>query len=520
MFKRNKAFILLPLVVLLMVSVGCKKGTFDINSVNPNIPSDVDPKFILSGALKNTAASLRGGDADYIELYMGYYAVSGDYIPQTQTLTYATSTSYYSGAWDDIYVNLKNYRQMEVLAATDPNAGYYTAMAKIMEALLFGRLVDQYNDIPYTNALEGGVVNFPTYDKAANVYDSLIVQLNDAISIINTTNNNVNAEIPGAYDIMFNQGNANSVSAEMTLWKQLANTVKLRLALNMTGASGGSAFIQSALSGTSVDGFLGAGSDASVNPGYSNSSEAQQSPYYNDMGFSTSGAVQNQESYLRACSYIVNLMYANSDTLRLNQMFAPASALGVVAGRPFGSNVSVGQDNQHVSGMGPGLLQTPSSAAVILPACESFYMQAEATADGILPGGLGGAASLYQTGMEESFRLLQVPNAASTADAYIASQPGNTFVNTLHDTTSALMVNTIVNQEWLALCGVDPLTSWSNWRRLGIPSTLPVSVFEASTATHIPYRQTYPLSEYSYNATNVQAEGTINILTSTIFWMP
>jgi hypothetical protein len=30
----------------------------------------------------------------------------------------------------------------------------------------------------------------------------------------------------------------------------------------------------------------------------------------------------------------------------------------------------------------------------------------------------------------------------------------------------------------------------------------------------------YPTSEYSYNSANVAAEGTINNLTSKIFWMP
>jgi hypothetical protein len=30
----------------------------------------------------------------------------------------------------------------------------------------------------------------------------------------------------------------------------------------------------------------------------------------------------------------------------------------------------------------------------------------------------------------------------------------------------------------------------------------------------------YPTSEYSYNTANVDAEGTINNMTSTIFWMP
>ena len=49
---------------------------------------------------------------------------------------------------------------------------------------------------------------------------------------------------------------------------------------------------------------------------------------------------------------------------------------------------------------------------------------------------------------------------------------------------------------------------------------LPVSQFAGSVATHIPYRLLYPTSEYSYNSTNVNAQGTINNMTSTIFWMP
>jgi hypothetical protein len=520
MLKRIHAYIYLSGFLLLMLgSVGCKKGTFDINNVNPNIPSDVDPKFILSGSLKTTAYNLRGYPADYIELYMGYWSTSGDYIPVTTTLTYATTTDYYSQAWDDVYLNLKNYRQMEVLGASDPNAGYYIAMAKIMEAFNFERLVDQYNDLPYTNALEGGTVNFPTYDKGAAVYDSLVLELNAAIALINTTNGNPNAESPGAYDVMFgpNLVAANSTpQLEMEEWKQFANTIKLRLARNMTAASGGAAFIQNALAGTSTDGFLGVGQDAAVNPGFSNSSNAQQSPFYDDMGLTTAGAIQGQASYLRACSYIVNLMYANNDTLRLYQIFAPNAAEGVVLGRPFGSNFANGEDNQHISGMGPGLLQTPSSNAVILPASESLFMQAEMTLDGYLTGGPT-AATLYQQAVEEDFRLLEVPSSQATADAYIASQTNNPWVDFVH---SSNQLNTLITQEWVMECGFDPLQAWNNWRRLGIPTTLPVSQFAGNTAPHIPYRQTYPTSEYSYNSANCNAEGTINILTNTIFWMP
>jgi hypothetical protein len=380
-----------------------------------------------------------------------------------------------------------------------------------MEAFIWQRLVDQYNDIPYTNALNGGTVNFPVYDKAPAVYASLINQLDTAITIIN--NALPTAELPGAYDVMF----GNAPNGEMATWIQFANTLKLKIALNLTKSASNSALITTALQGLTTSSFLGAGQDAAVNPGYTNSSYNQQSPFYNDMGFSTSGAPQNNESYYRACSYIVNFMYNTADTIRLYQLFAPnAQSPSVVLGRPFGSNVSVNQDNQHISAMGPGLLQLPTSSAVILPATESLFMQAEAVLDGYLQGDAG---ALYQTAMEESFRLLQDPSPAgpqADADAFIANStdPNVNFSN------SNNQLQTIILQEWVAVSGFDPLASWNNWRRLGIPTDLPVSQFSGNVATHIPYRLLYPTSEAHYNSTNLAVEGNINNLTSKIFWMP
>ncbi len=505
MLNRIKILLCFISLVSLLGTAGCKKGTFDINDNNPNLPTVVDPKFLLSGALKNTATLVRGGDSDPIELYMGYWAVSGDYIPVTQTLTYQTNTDYGSDNWNSGYLIMKNLRQMESIS--DSLQGNYVAIGKIMEGFIAERLVDLYNDVPYSQALQGGFVNFPKFDPGLNVYTSIINQLDSAITIIN--NAPVTAENPGNYDVMF--------GGTMSEWIQFANTIKLKIALNLTKSPTGGSLIQTALNGLSIDNgdFLGAGQDASINPGYTDASEAQQSPFYFDMGFSTSGAVQNNESYYRACSYIVNYMVQLQDTTRLNLLFAPNTA-GMVVGRPFGSNVSVNQDNQHISAMGSGLLQTPSSAACILPATESLFMQTEAVQDGLLTSSAG-VAGLYQTSVEESFRLLQDPNYMHDADTLIESS-NSPLVSLTAGASNPLQ--TIIFQEWIAVSGFDPLDSWNNWRRLGIPTDLPVSQFAGNTATHIPYRFLYPTSEYSYNTANVNAEGTINNLTSMIFWMP
>jgi hypothetical protein len=127
----------------------------------------------------------------------------------------------------------------------------------------------------------------------------------------------------------------------------------------------------------------------------------------------------------------------------------------------------------------------------------------------------GDAAALYQSAIEESFRLLGVADFATEAATYIAQAGDKTnFV------TSSNKIKTLIVQKWAALNTIDPVESWSDWRRLGYPSDLPISIYPGTTAPHIPYRLLYPTSEYNYNGENASAQGNIDAITSKIFWMP
>ncbi len=503
MLNRIKSFSYFFTFLVLVLTAGCKKGTFDINDVNPNVPSSVSPKFILSAALKTSASINLAGDQDFAQLYMGYWAVSGDYIPSATTLTYQTTTDYFQDNWNSGYIVLQNYRQIETLSAGDANAGYFKAIAKIMESYHLGRLVDMYNNIPYSDALDGGTENFPKYDDAKSVYTAIVKQLDTAITLIKSAP--ATATSPSSYDIMF--------GGNMTYWTLFANTVKLKILMNLTQKSDQTAFITSELSGLTTASFLGASQDAVINPGYSNSSSGQQSPFWQDMGYTTSGAFQGNHAYYRACSYAANFLLNNYDTLRASLIYAPNTTSGVVKGRAFGSTAANGEDNEHISAVGTGLLKSASMGAVMLPATESFFLQAEAALKGYISGS---ASSFYQSAVSESFRLLGVSSPA-TAAATFTSQASNANVNY---TYSSNKLQTIILQEWVALNGIDAVQTWSNWRRLGIPSDLPVSIYPGTTATHVPYRLLYPTTEYSYNSTNVSAQGTISNMTSKVFWMP
>jgi hypothetical protein len=503
MIKQIKPILFSITAIALFAITGCKKGTFDINSPNPNVPSTVPPQFSLSAALKESAdlmydakGSSTANGQDFLQYWMGYWAVSGDYIPSNSVVLYQINTDYFSGNWDNGYLNLKNYDVIETSSITNASPNY-EAIAKIMKAFVYQRIVDLYNDAPYTNSLNGGADNFPTYDKSADIYKSLISKVDSAIDLINGAS--ADAKVPGSDDVLF--------GGDMGMWLKFANTVKLKLLMRTTVNP--VMDIKGELSGLTTDDFLSAGEDAAVNPGYQNVA-GQQSPQWADVGFVPAGQPTGNNSYFRSCSYAVNFYQANNDP-RDAYFYAPNTD-GVIKGRAFGSTNL--EHNTEISGVnGKGIIKSASQDAVILPAFESLFLQAEAVQRGYLSGT---ASDLYSSAVTESFRLLGVSEYESAATTYI-SQAANANTNFAY---SSDKIKTIITQKWAALNAYDPLESYSDWRRLKIPADLPVSIYPGNTAPHIPYRLLYPSSEYNYNGSNANAEGSIDPLSSKIFWMP
>jgi hypothetical protein len=490
--------------VAMLIMTGCQKGTFDINDPNPNKPSTVPPKYSLSAALAGTASLMLGGDCDMFNNWMGYWSQSGDYTPSPTFVYYQINTDTYSDNWDGAYLNLVNYKVIIDQAAKDSSLGNYQAVAMIMKAFVYQRIIDIYNNAPYDEALSSK--NFtPGYSDAQAIYKSLVNQIDSAITIIN--NPDPNAESLDQYDAMF--------AGDMDKWKRFGNTLKLKILLRQTETSGGPGYIQSELGGYTPADFLGADENASVNPGYSLAADNQRSPLYADIGYTAAGAQAGNNIYFRANSYAVSFFNNANDTFRLRAIYEVKSD-GNVYGKAYGSNL-LGEHNTNISGVnGNGVVVSGTQDAVILPAFESLFLLAEAQERGYISG--GSAAASYQAAVEESFKLLGIADAVNTADTYIG-QTGS-LTNTVNYLLSTDKLQTIILQKWAACNPFDGLESYSDWRRLRIPKDLPVSVYQGNTTTHIPYRLEYPTSEHSYNAANVGKQGNIDVMSSKIFWMP
>ncbi|UFH52781.1 SusD/RagB family nutrient-binding outer membrane lipoprotein [Spirosoma sp. KNUC1025] len=486
---------------LSMIVAGCK-DYLDVNN-NPNQVTAATPQLVLPDALAATGWYLTGnapggnaGSFYFLNLWMGYWNWSGNYSIATSDKNYQFTQGFNNSIWSSAYLNLKNYNYVDVQGAALKQP-ILQGMAKIMKALHFHILVDTYGNVPYTTALQGTTNILPTYDNGQAIYEDLFKQIDSAMVLLNNGEGTLN---PGANDIMF--------GGDIDKWLKFGNTLKLRMLLRQSEKADRASFIQTQLAAIKASGygFLGAGENASVNPGYSNS-QNQQNPLYGAF-YAINGNPTTLNNQYKGNLYGISF-YKQTNDPRIGAYYRPvAGTTSTFNGTYFGTTDPL--VNSQVSDVGPGILQRVDQSSPILLSHESLFMQAEAAQRGWITGD---PKALYQAAIAESF--INAGRTAAEASTYYA-QAG---VNDVNWEASSNKIEAIITQKWASENGTAPFEAWSDYRRLGFPTTIPISLDPSTTVRQIPSRLLYPTSEYSNNATNVAAQGTISQFTSKVFWM-
>ena len=491
---------------------GCKKNYLDLET-NPNQPSVTTPQLSLTSA-EVAAAKIVQTDYNEYGVWLGYWTTSGNYVPNPDINEYnITNGSFATGAigsttifaWDDLYLNLANLNALQNLTAADATLGNFEAIAMILKAYDFEQLVDNYNDVPYSQAFNATIVA-PAYDKGSVIYEALGKQLDAAIALINKTASNSLAISPGSADAAF--------AGDMTGWKKFANSLKLRLALRVYTKTPTDPLVTD-LSSTASEGYLDGTTQAAVNPGYiqanSGAGISQESPFYGDYGFDVNNNPTSNNVYYRANQYAVSYYLDNNDP-RAAACYSPTAATGAIQGNVFGDTRTTLQ-NPNTSAVGPGLLQSATQNAVIFSGAESLFLQAEALQDGLgitAGASFATAQAAYEAGITASFVSLGL--TAAQATAYYSQTSAN-----VGWASSSNKEQAIITQKWAALNGWSNLEAYNEYRRTGYPA-LPSSIDPAAVGNTLPSRIFYPTTELTSNTANVAKEGTLNQFTSKIFW--
>jgi hypothetical protein len=557
----KKTYILSTIILLAIAIAGCKKG-FLSQEVNPNTPIASTPQFTLSGAQGTTASFLNTGFTTF-GIWLGYYAPSGNYTISSTTEQYNITTSTFN-YFSSLYPNITNYTLLVTQAAANPALSYFGAIGKIMIAMDYQELVDEYNDVPYTQAEKGFSVLFPAYDSGQNViYPDLLKQLDAAIAMINA---NPTATNPGTSDIIF--------GGNMTSWKKFANTLKLRIAIRQSNIAATKGALVTELGTTALEGYLDDKTFAYAQPGYlaSDANNGQQSPYWKTYGFNSAGVEASGHATNRANAFFITFLQNHgADTLRAKQFYAPVNTLAEstaalknkvnpvtppndmthIIGNPFG-NDNAYNTNTNTSPIGPGILISPTMPAAVITGPEACFLLSEGVLEGYLTPAQAGstAKDYYQRGITASFVALGLTAAqantyysqavvdvnwdtSAAAAAPVAGTIAGTSpyggVNGSAPAGTALL-RAIMTQKYIALFGYSVGEVYNEYRRTGLPditapSAAPAGSLTARTQTSgakgkgaVLNRVYFPSSETTTNAAAVAAEPAVDPFVSLIFW--
>ncbi len=506
----------------------CKKDFLSLET-NPNTPSVSSPNLLLSGALKTSAGIINGGGYVMYANWVGYLSHSTSFQVNVALEQYQFTTSTYD-LWTPLYLNIANYNAL-LKSDAGPN---YNGIAKIMIVYNYQQLVDNYNNVPYSQAIQGADMLSPAYDSGSAIYDDLMKQLDAAIVILQAAP--ATAANPGSADIMY--------KGKMINWIKFANTLKLRLAIRQSNVTAKAVALKSAVAATSSIGYLDATNPALVNPGYANvdASGGQQSPLVLNYGVTAAGASQANNSQYQANAYATNFYSKNNDP-RLLTVYKPSITVGVtkaasvkngtvdtlagvpgvgIVGTPFGGSTppngivppktaEADRSNLAVSKFGVGVLKGATMNATIMSAAEALFLQAEGVASGLISGN---AKTLYDAGIAASFADDLVPNAAAAAATYSAQ----TAIAYPVGASLEVQKKAIITQKWAALNPYGAFEAFNELRRTGYPDNIPLSIYPGANAPNQVTRIFYPFVEYQTNSDNVAAQGTIDKFTSKIFW--
>ena len=437
-----------------------------------------------------------------------------------------------------------------VILQTEGNVemGYFNGAAKVMSVYNYGKLVDAFGDIPYTEALRGNEAIFgPVYDDAADVYTALLATLDDAIATIDAAGASGAAlSLRYANDPLFGTASERPIGEQMLDWKRFANTLKLRMLVRLSTTTDVSAEfaalettfsdVLSVIDGTTViipggEAFLT--DDAEVDPGYDKN---RPNPTWATWGRTTADALANSSRIPTTFAFAFYNGTKISDsgrgeTLFVNFPLTPTNQLGNEVGNPTIVPGQVTWASNQAGYEGTGVLKGPGMARPLMLHAEALFLQAEAQLNGDLAGSY---VTSYYDGITASFRYMckDENDAVKVAFAplvanYLSVNDGNDLVTIEDATGDPERLEAIITQKYIALNMINSDEAWNEYRRTGYPATVPGGAPSFDIASNksnvtnrfdrLPTRVMYPSSEQSYNASNYRA---VDYTTELIFWDP
>lgn len=477
------------------------------DNIDPNLPltENLSPRDLLAAAETTAYSAQTGSMYQLANIWTNTWAGNYYYYaaPMTREYQMDVTSTFYNPIWNSNYLAMANLSQI-INNKQANNYPLHAAISKILLANSMQYIVDFYGDAPYTEAFKLQELLTPKYDKGEDIYRDLVLKLNEAIETIdNTTVTEANA-VKASEDVI--------LQGKMGEWRNLANTIKLRLLLRQSKVTDGtiSSFVNEQLATLANETFIS--KDVKIQPGYNAGTQAGMNPLYSNYGLYLFDGTRNNAGnrFIMISDHFAKLLKgdpskptAGLPDKRGTKMYRAVG--GTVRGIEQGSVKPEGTAEAQFSRNGwifnTALTSGPLEPGYIFTVPESELLLAEAAVE--YPQYFSGAKAHYDNAVIASFIFYGLTSEDATA-----------YLNLLDSksvgwTGAPEKIAAIQYQRLVTLNQIKPMETYLNYLKTGYPET-PLAL--SATHPNKPYRLVYPQSEYVGNSANVP-----NITTNDVF---
>src|SRR5699024_8237246 len=200
-------------VILLTGATSCKDELGDINQ-NPNEVENPQPAYLLTGAIKTaTDAYWNVNESNPSNLFVQYWSA----IQYTEEDRYIFTRSSFQNLWTTLYTgSLVNLDKIIEISEENKN---FRGVAMVLRSWNYCLLTDVFGSIPYAQSINIEEYADPEYQTQEEVYEGLLNDLKTAQQLLDPNGESIQGDIIYQGDI--------------SLWKKLANSLRLRIALRI-----------------------------------------------------------------------------------------------------------------------------------------------------------------------------------------------------------------------------------------------------------------------------------------------
>lgn len=472
-------------IIILLIGIvlySCSEDKLDDINFNVNAPSDVSASLVITDVMISSAFSVIGSDlafyaGTYIEHNVGVFGqMNGAEIRVTQP----TSSTTYNNTWGTMYTNLLNLKDIIKKCSpggTEEGNVHTLGIAQILTAYNLGVLTDVMGDVPWTEALQPGVIFTPKLDSQESIYAELFKFLDEGIANLEkeTTFGSL-----GNQDVIYN-GNA-------AKWIKMAYGLKARHTMRLSHKSPDYANVI-----------------AFANKSFTSASEQAQFVYNGTTSKSPFNQFLSDRNYFGASTSLHNKLTERDDP-RDAVFFKPAPNTGTDL--LFAIN---GSNDQAQGKYAISAISDISAPTYLLSYHEIEFLKAEAYAR---LDQLDNAKTALEKAITAAFAKVNIGLSADVAETYFTDE----VESKLNNKNNAL--REIMVQKYLAFYEEEAVEAYNDYRRLrAMGENFIVLENPLNSSNKFPLRFTYGSSDVTTNKNIRDAYGDGNyVYTENVWW--